>query len=152
MVLKAKIKEIDWNKIKGKILALTKIFLCRLRKFFSVKTFSKGQMLIFCFIIVWGSFLYKDFFHFIWFLGGTLIGWFTGYMGLKHVQRVLERAERIIDNPLIPIDKKYVEAVGAVHTSVGYLGKVMDKYNLKQGTAPYLKDLKEKIGGEKKSG
>ena len=151
MSIKTKINEIDWNKVRKKILETTKSFLCRLRKFFLVKSFSKGQMLIFCFIIVSGTFLYQDLIKFSFFIFFILATWLTGTMGLRHVRNILEKAERVIENPLIPIDKKYVAGVGAVHTSCDYLGRVMDKYNLQQGTAPYLRDLIKK-GGEKTNG
>ncbi|KKL05111.1 hypothetical protein LCGC14_2609280, partial [marine sediment metagenome] len=139
-------------KIKIDLKKLSLKLLYRLRRLFSEKAFSKGQMILFCGIILYGTFIYKDIFQFMSFLVVTLIGWLSGHIGLKHVKAVLEKAERVINNPHIPIDKKYVEAVGAVHTSCDYLGRVMEAYNLKQGTAPYLKDLKEKKGGESKSG
>ena len=144
MALKLKIREEYCKRIKP----ILKIILCKLKKFFSVKSFSKGQMLFFCFTILVGSFL-MDNLRFIIFVGFTVSTWFMGYAGLRHVRNVLEKAERVINNPTVPIDKKYVEAVGAVHISCSYLGSVMDKYNLQQGTAPYLKDLKDKEGGEK---
>lgn len=140
-------KEIYQEKIeqfKQKAKKITQLFLCKAKKFFSIRVFSKGQMLIFCIIIIYGTFLYQTILQFAVFIIGTLIGWFTGYMGIKHVKKILEKAERAIENPFIPIDKKYVEAVDAVHTSCDYLGIVMDRYNLKQGTAPYLKELKQK--------
>lgn len=110
-------------------------------------------MIIFCVIIIYGNFLYTDIESFLFFVGGTLAGWFSGIMGLKKVREILESAERFIDNPENPIDKKYVRAVQTVHASTAYLGRVMDAYNLEQGTAPYLKDLKlkNKRGGEKKN-
>ena len=106
--------------------------------------FSKGQLMIFCTIIVSGSFIYQEPLRFLAFVVFMLITWLTGHLGMKHVKKVLERAEQVINNPLIPIDKKYVEAVGAVHSSCDYLGRVMDEYNLQQGTAPYLKELTKK--------
>ncbi len=107
-------------------------------------------MLVFCGIIIYGKFLYPEVHTFLFFIGGTLAGWFTGYMGLKRVRDILESAERFINNPDNPIDKKYVKAVQSVHKSTSYLGVVFDQYNLEQGTAPYIKDLMEKQGGEKK--
>lgn len=152
MSLKTRIREFEWNKVKKRILKLTQLFLCKLKKIFLVKVFSKGQMLIFCFIIVSGTFLYQDVIKFGFFIFFILITWLTGTMGLRQIRHVLEKAEQAINSPIIPIDKKYVEAVGAVHTSCAYLGTVMDKYNLQQGTAPYLRDLIEKAGGEKTDG
>ncbi len=136
-------------KIDLKILSLK--ILYKLRKLFSEKVFSKGQMILFSGILLYGTMMYSNPIQFISFLVMTLIAWLSGHIGLKHVKEVLEKAERTINNPLIPIDKKYVEAVGAVHTSCDYLGRVMDQYNLKQGTAPYLRDLKKKLGGDEKN-
>lgn len=146
------------NKVRFRLKKLSLKLLCKMKKLFSEKAFSKGQMIIFCGIIIWGSIMYQDFLRFITFVIGTMAGWFTGYMGFKRVRDVLEKAEQAINNPLVPIDKKYVEAVGAVHTSCDYLGRVMDRYNLQQGTAPYLRDLKKfeekklEKGGEKIDG
>lgn len=128
-------------KIDLKILSLKLIY--KLKKLFSEKVFSKGQMILFCGIILYGTFIYQNIFQFMSFLVVTLIGWLSGHIGLKHVKAVLEKAEMTINNPNIPIDKKYVTAVGAVHTSCDYLGRIMDQFNLQQGTAPYLKDLKK---------
>ena len=139
----------DFSKVKEKISLFLDPIIKRLKRLFSEKSFSKGQMLVFCGIIIYGTFLYTEVDAFLFFVGGTLAGWFTGYMGLKRVREILERAEAYINNPENPIDKKYVKAVQSVHASCAYLGHVMDLYNLEQGTAPYLKDLK---GGEKKSG
>ena len=133
-------------KIKLDLKILSLKILYKLRKLFSEKVFSKGQMLLFASILLYGRFMYPEILQYISFIVMTLIAWLSGHIGLKHVKAVLEKAERVINNPSIPIDKKYVEAVGAVHTSCDYLGRVMDQYNLKQGTAPYLQDLKKKMG------
>ena len=130
-------------KIKIDMKKLSLKLLYRLRRLFSEKVFSKGQMLLFCGIILYGTFMYQNLLQFLSFLVMTLIAWLSGHIGLRHVKEVLDKAERVINNPNIPIDKKYVEAVGAVHTSCDYLGRVMEAYNLKQGTSPYLKDLRE---------
>jgi len=135
--------EIDWNKVRLKLKSFLSKVLCRTRKLFAEKAYSRGQMILFCGIILYGTFMYQELFQFMGFLVVTLIAWLSGHIGLKHVKEVLEKAERVINNPTIAIDKKYVEAVGAVHTSCDYLGRVMDQYNLKQGTAPYLRDLKK---------
>ena len=142
--LREKIKiEIDWNKVRLKLKTFLSKVLCRIQKLFAEKAYSRGQMILFCGIILYGTFMYQELFQFMGFLVVTLIAWLSGHIGLKHVKEVLEKAERVINNPTIAIDKKYVEAVGAVHTSCDYLGRVMDQYNLKQGTAPYLRDLKK---------
>jgi len=143
---------INKEKVKKNLKIFLSKILCRTRKLFAEKAFSKGQMILFCGIILYGTFMYQELFQFMGFLVVTLIAWLSGHIGLKHVKEVLEKAERVINNPTIAIDKKYVEAVGAVHTSCDYLGRVMDQFNLKQGTAPYLKDLKEPTGGELKNG
>lgn len=139
-------------KIKLDLKILSLKILYKLRKLFSEKVFSKGQMLLFASILLYGRFMYPEILQYISFIVMTLIAWLSGHIGLKHVKKVLEKAERVIENPIIPINEKYREAVNAVHTSCDYLGRVMDRYNLQQGTAPYLKDLKEKPGGERKDG
>ncbi len=143
---------IDKEKVKEKLKLFFSKVLCRTRKLFSEKAFSKGQMILFCAIIIYGTFLYQDIIKFVSFLVVTLIGWLSGHIGLKHVKAVLEKAEMAINNPLVPITKKYTEAVQAVHISCDYLGRVLDKYNLEQGTAPYLRDLKKQMGGEREHG
>lgn len=60
----------------------------------------------------------------------------------------MEKTEQIIESPHIPISKKYTVAVEAIHRECDFLGRVMDRYNLKQGTAPYIKDL-QNIENEK---
>lgn len=151
MKIKIVIDKEKVGKIKEKLKLFLSKVLCRTRKLFSEKAFSKGQMILFCGIIVFGSFIYQDLFRYIVFLVVTLIGWLSGHIGLKHVKAVLEKAERAINNPLVPITKQYTEAVQAIHTSCDYLGRVMNKINLEQGTAPYLKGLRE-LGKEKKGG
>ena len=68
-----KLKEVkEAIKIKAKALSIK--FLQKLRKLFSEKAFSKGQMIIFCIIIIWGSIIYTELPKFLMFVGGTLAG------------------------------------------------------------------------------
>ena len=127
---------------------------CRLHKLFTIKSFSKGDVIILSLIFIYGAILYTPVERFIFFVISTTIGWISGRMGIKKIRERLEKAEKVIENPHISISKKYVAAVEAVHQSCDQLGRVMDRYNLKQGTAPYLKELekneqKNKEGGEK---
>lgn len=141
-ILGEKIKD-RYEIFKAKLKKFTLKLLEKLRKLFSDKVFSKGQMLIFCIIIIYGTFLYQDVIRFFVFIIATLLGWFSGRVGMKQVKAVLEKAERAINSPNVHISKKYTEAVKAVHKSCDYLGRVMDEYNLDQGTAPYLMDLEK---------
>lgn len=118
--------------------------------------FSKGDIFVLSLMFIFGAILYQPIWRFIVFTISTDITYFSGRWGLKRLRAKLERARLIIDTPDIPIDIKYIEAVDAVIKSCQYLGGVMDQFNLKQGTAPYLRDLKEsnsnkKEGGEKKN-
>ena len=122
---------------------------CKLHKFFTVKNFSKGDIVVLSIIIISGAILYTPLWKFIFFVLVTNASWISGRIGYKKLREKLERAEQIIENPNIPISKKYAEAVDAVHSTCDQLGRVMDRYNLKQGTAPYLRDLEKQMGGEK---
>lgn len=128
---------------------------CKLHKLFTIRAFSKGDMIILSLIFICGAILYTPIERFIFFVITTNFTWLSGRAGMKKVRARLEKAERIIENPHIPISKKYIESVKAVHESCDNLGRVMDRYNLAQGTAPYLKELeilekeqKAEIGGE----
>ena len=128
---------------------------CKLHKLFTIRAFSKGDMIILSLIFICGAILYTPIERFIFFVITTNITWLSGRAGMKKVRERLEKAERIIENPYIPITKKYIKAVEAVHDSCDDLGRVMERYNLRQGTAPYLKELellekeeKAKTGGE----
>jgi hypothetical protein len=127
---------------------------CKLHKLFTIKTFSKGDVIILSLIFVYGAILYTPIERFIFFVITTNLGWLSGKAGMKKVRARLEATEKIIENPYIPISKKYVASVEAIRRECDYLGRVMDRYNLKQGTAPYLKELekleqKNNEGGEK---
>ena len=165
MNFKAKIKQKKEKvkKMEKKIYQKSRIFLlnvikkwrktnlrCKLHKFFTVKNFSKGDIIVLSMIVISGAILYTPLWKFIFFVLITDASWISGRIGYKKIREKLEKAERIIENPNIPISKKYVEAVSAVHAACDQLGRVMDRFNLKQGTAPYLRSLEKEMGGEKK--
>jgi len=125
---------------------------CNIKKFFTTKSFSKLDILIFLgWILFWAYMntdLFKawaDFFQLVYFSGGLAIGWVTGYITLRKVKTTLERAENIIKNPSYTIDKKYEVAVDAIRQGCFYLGVVFELYNIEQGTTPGWKEKDEEV-------
>ncbi len=125
---------------------------CNIKKFFTSKTFSKLDMLIFLGWVLFWAYMntdlfraWADFFQLVYFSGGLAIGWTTGYISIRKVKNTLERAKRIIDNPRSVMDKKYSAAVDAVEESCFFLGVVFEKYNRKQGTGPKWEDVKKEV-------
>jgi len=124
---------------------------CRIKKFMTVKTFSKFDMFIFLAFILFWAFMETDlfqswhsYFRLVYFAGGLAIGWASGYMSLRKVKSALEKAENIIKNPKVHIDKKYQVACDAIHEGCFYLGVVFELYNREQGTTPRWKEKLEK--------
>lgn len=116
---------------------------CNFKKFFSEKTFSNGDLVIFfAFILFWlftSTEMFKalnDFIQFAYFGGGMLVGWITGRIGMRRIKELLEAAERMIDRPDIKLDEKYHTLVAIIRRACGMLGRVFELYNEKQGTTP----------------
>lgn len=118
---------------------------CKLRKFLIERSFSRGDMIIFLIIMIIGTVLYREIASQIFFICSTGTSFLLGRLGMKKLRYILEKAENIVESPNVPITKKYSEAVQAIHKGCDQLGRVMDRFNLEQGTAPYLKDLEKPL-------
>lgn len=124
---------------------------CKFKKFFSEKTFSNGDLIVFfAFLLFWLFTTTKmfnswtDFVQFVYFGSGILIGWITGRIGMRKIKDLLESAEKMIDRPDIKLDVKYHSLVNIIRRACGMLGRVFEDYNLKQGTTPGSIDEKKK--------
>lgn len=113
-------------------------------------------MMVFLMFILFWAFMETDlfqswqsYFRLVYFAGGLAVGWASGYLSLKKVRSMLERAENIIKNPAIHIDRKYEAACDAIHQGCFYLGVVFELYNQQQGTTPGWKENLEKEHIEK---
>ena len=125
---------------------------CKLNKLFTIKTFSKGDVILLSLIFIYGVIVYSTTIQFIFFVITTNLSWLSGKAGLKKMRERLERAEQIVENPFIPISKKYAVSVEAIHRECDILGRTMERYNLKQGTDPALKELQNLENKNKEKG
>lgn len=116
---------------------------CKLHKHFTIKTFSKGDVILLSLIFIYGAIVYTTLLQFVFFVITTNITWLSGKAGLKRMRERMEKTERIIENPYIPISKKYAISVETIHRECDILGRTMERYNLKQGTDPALKELQQ---------
>lgn len=86
---------------------------------------------------------WQDYFQFVYFSGGLAVGWVSGHLSLRKIRSTLEKAESVIRNPTIHMDRKYEVAVDAIDEGCFYLGVVFEKYNRKQRTTPGWKGKAE---------
>lgn len=114
---------------------------CKVHKFFNIKLFSKGDIILLSLIFLFGAILYTPIEKFVFFVITTNLSWLSGKAGIRKIQKRMEKTEQVIENPYIPISKKYTVAVEAIRRECDFLGRVMDRHNLEQGTAPYLRTL-----------
>lgn len=121
---------------------------CKLNKLFTIKDFSKGDVILLSLVFIYGAILYTPVDRFVFFVITTNISWLSGKAGIKRIRERMEKTEQIIENPYIPISKKFTVAVEAIHKECDYLGRVMNRYNLQQGTSPHVRDL-QNIENEK---
>lgn len=114
---------------------------CRLNKLFMIKDFSKGDVILLSLVFIYGAILYTPVDRFVFFVITTNISWLSGKAGIKKIRERMEKTEQVIENPYISISKKFSVAVEAIHKECDYLGRVMNRYNLQQGTSPHVRDL-----------
>jgi len=88
---------------------------CSVKKFFSEKAFSKGQMVVFSLLILWGIILNPVLIQFAFFVGGITLGWIFGIMGTKKIREYLYEVGSVIYDPELAEKKKLQEITAAYH-------------------------------------
>jgi len=87
---------------------------CSIKKFFSEKAFSKGQMILFAIILLYGITIFPIP-KFVYFVIGTTLGWVFGVMGIRKVKEYLQEVGMIIYDPDIGEKRKLREITAAYH-------------------------------------
>jgi len=118
---------------------------CNVKKFFSEKAFSKGQMVVFSLLILWGMFVYSgDLIRFTFYVMGITIGWIFGIMGTRRIKEYLYEVGSVIYDPNLGEKKKLREITAAYHKLSYLFGIFWDTQD------PALNNWKNKISIETK--
>ena len=88
---------------------------CSVKKFFTEKTFSKGQIVLFSLLILYGITLFVVPYQFSLFVLGTTLGWILGINGNKRIREYLYEVGSVIYDPELGEKKKLREITAAYH-------------------------------------
>jgi len=88
---------------------------CNVKKFFSEKTFSKGQMVLFSLLILYGISVFVMPLQFSLFVLGTTVGWILGISGNKRIREYIYEVGSVIYDPELGEKRKMQEFTAAYH-------------------------------------